>query len=136
MAGGGGGGWACRHGVLFSSAAGGADWPVAIRSPSLGPFPSIGGGAHQPLTTLCPSSSSLPNLSLYTSLSFPLVSCANGAPGLSLFHLLCSRSAQRRATALAVGQVRPRGHPKPTVRDPSPTAAFGHGGGGGCPLLF
>jgi hypothetical protein len=41
-------------GVLFSSAAGGAYWPIAIRCPSLGPFPSIGGGAHQPLTTLCP----------------------------------------------------------------------------------
>ena len=26
---------------------------------SLGPFPSIGGGAHRPLTTLCPSSPSL-----------------------------------------------------------------------------
>ena len=43
---------ACRHGVLFSSAAGGAYWLIAICCPSLGPFPSIGGGAHRPLTTL------------------------------------------------------------------------------------
>ena len=35
---------ACRNGALFSSAAGGANWPIAIRCPSLGPFPSIGGG--------------------------------------------------------------------------------------------
>ena len=45
------GGLAGRHGVLFSSAAGGAYWLVAIRCPSLGPLPSIGGGAHRPLTT-------------------------------------------------------------------------------------
>ena len=63
-AGGGGGGVACRLGVLFASAAGGAYWPIAIRCPSLGPFPSIGGGAHRPLTALCPSSSSLSCLSL------------------------------------------------------------------------
>ena len=70
-----GGGLACRHGVLFSSTASGAYWPIAIRCPSL---------------ALCPSSSSLPNHSLSTSLSFPLVSCANGAPGLSLFHFSVS----------------------------------------------
>ena len=35
----GGGGVACRRGVLFSSAAGGAYWPIAIRCPSLGPVP-------------------------------------------------------------------------------------------------
>ena len=29
---------------MISSAAGGAYWPIAIRCPSLGPFPSIGGG--------------------------------------------------------------------------------------------
>ena len=69
---------ACRHGVLFSSAAGGAYWPIAIRCPSLGPFPSTGGGAHRPLTTLRPSSSSLPNFSPYTSLSFPLVPMGEG----------------------------------------------------------
>ena len=42
---------ACRLCVLFSSAAGRAYWPTAIRCPSLGPFSSIGGGAHRPLTT-------------------------------------------------------------------------------------
>ena len=46
---------------VFSSAAGGAYWPIAIRCPSLGPFPSIGGGAHRPLTSLCPSSSFFQN---------------------------------------------------------------------------
>ena len=56
------GGLACRLGVLFSSAAGGAYWPIAIHCPSLGPFPFIGGGAHRPLTALCPSSSALPSL--------------------------------------------------------------------------
>ena len=42
------------------------------------------------------------------------------------FHvsLLSSGPTRRRATALAVGQVRPSGHPKPAVWDPSPTAAF------------
>ena len=52
---------------------------------------------------LCPSSSSLPYLSLSTSLSFPLVGCANGAPGLSLFHCSVSGSTRMRATVLAVG---------------------------------
>ena len=49
---------------------GGAYWPIAIRCPSLEPFPSIAGGAHRPLTTLCPSSSFSPYLSLSTSLPF------------------------------------------------------------------
>ena len=35
----GGGGLACRNGVLFLSAAGGAYWPIAIHCPSLDPFP-------------------------------------------------------------------------------------------------
>ena len=42
-------------------------------------FPSIGGGAHRLLTTPC----SLAYLSLSTSLFFPLVGCANGAPVVS-----------------------------------------------------
>ena len=33
---------------VFSSAAGGACWPIATSCPSLGPSPSIGGGAHRP----------------------------------------------------------------------------------------
>ena len=48
-----------------------------------------GGGAHWPLTTLCPSSSSLPYLSLSTSLSFPLVGCANEALDFPCFTALC-----------------------------------------------
>ena len=41
-----GGGLARSHGIVFSSAAGGAHWPIAIRCPSH-PFPSVewGGGA-------------------------------------------------------------------------------------------
>ena len=68
---GGGGGGACHRGVLFSSAVGGAYWPIAIHCPSLGPFSSIGGGAPRPLTTLCPPSPSLAYLSL--SLHFPFL---------------------------------------------------------------
>ena len=48
-------------GVLFSSAAGGAYEPIPI-----------GGGAHRPLTALCPPSSPVPCPALSTSLSFPL----------------------------------------------------------------
>ena len=43
----GGGGWHVAFGALFSSAVGGAHWPIALRCPSLGHFLSIGGGAHQ-----------------------------------------------------------------------------------------
>ena len=73
-----GGALACCLGVLFLSAAGSAYWPIAICCPSMGPFPVIGGVAHRPLNTLCPS------------LSFRLVGCANGAPGLALFHCFVS----------------------------------------------
>ena len=41
---------------------------------------STGGGAHCPLTTLCPASSSLPYLSLSTSLSFPLAFPSSSHP--------------------------------------------------------
>ena len=78
LPGGGGGGWHVAFGVLFSSAAGGANRPIAIRCPSLGPFPSVGGGAHRPLTALCPSSPSLAYLSLSTSLFFPLAFPSRG----------------------------------------------------------
>ena len=40
------------HGVMIAFAASGTYWPIAILCPSLGPFPSIGGGAHRLLTTL------------------------------------------------------------------------------------
>ena len=87
------GGLACRHGVLFSSAAGSACWPIAIRRPSLGPFPFIGGGAHRPLTTQCPSSSSLPYLSLSTSLSVPLAFPSVGGGAHRPFTTLCPSSS-------------------------------------------
>ena len=73
---------ACRHGVLFPSAACGAYWPIAIRCLSLGPVPSIGGGAHRPLTTLC-----LSPLVLSFPLYFPFLSLrrlCQPAPGLPL----------------------------------------------------
>ena len=105
--GGRGGGLACRRRVLFSSAAGGAYWPIAIRCPSLGPFPSIGGGTHRPLTALCPPSPSLAFLSLSTSLSFPSGGCANASPGLSLFH--CSTSGPHGGGQLSSPLARGRG---------------------------
>ena len=71
------GGWHVAFGVLLASAAGGAHWPIATYCPSLGHCPSVGGGAHRPRTA--------------PSLPFPSVGCANGAPGLSLFH--CSVSS-------------------------------------------
>ena len=93
-----GGGVGMSPWYVVLAAAGRAYWLIAIGCPSLGPFPSIGGGAHQPLTTLCPSSSSLLNFSVSTSLCFPLVSCANGARGLSLFQ--CSLSGPQRGGQL------------------------------------
>ena len=124
--------WHVALGVLFSSAAGGAYWPIAIRCPSLGPFPSIGGGSHQALTAPRPSSSSLPHPSLSTSLSFPLAfpsvgcgahrpltapslsfpffGCVNGPPGLALFHFFVSSPLRGRQL-------------------PSPQTAGGGGGG-------
>ena len=77
-----GGGWHVALGVLFSSAAGGAYWPIAIRCPSSsGTFPSPGGGAHRLLTALCPSYPSLPYPALSTSLSFPLAFPSIGRGG-------------------------------------------------------
>ena len=58
-------------------------------------FPSIGSGAHPPLTTLCPASPSLAYLSLSTYISFPLGSCANGPPVFSLFHFSMLGSHRR-----------------------------------------
>ena len=72
---------ACRHRVLFWSAAGGAHWPIAIRRPSLGPFPSVGAGAHRPLATPV---SLLFLLGLFFPLNFPFIS-----RGLSLHRPWC-----------------------------------------------
>ena len=56
--------------------------------PSLGPSPSVGGGAHRPLTPLCPSSASVAYLYLSTSLSYPVVGCAKrGGGGVDLFRV-------------------------------------------------
>ena len=69
-------------------------WYDATYCPSLGPFPSIGGGAHRPLTTLCPSSSSLAYLSLSTSL--PLGRLCQRSPRTFPVSLLRVGSTQRR----------------------------------------
>ena len=69
------------------SVAGGAYWPLTTYPcPFLEPFPSAVRGAHRPLTTLCPPTPYLAYPYLPTRPSFPLGGCANGAPGLSLFH--------------------------------------------------
>ena len=68
------------------------------------------------------------SLLLSTRLYFPFLSLGRlcqRSPRTFPVSLLCVGSSQRRATALAVGQVRPSGHPIPAVRDPSPAAAFG-----------
>ena len=68
-----------------------AYWPLTTYPcPFLEPFPSVGGGAH-PLVPAPP---------ILTSLPTPV-----------LVSLLCVGSTQRRALALAVGHVRPSGHP-------------------------
>ena len=79
---GGGGELACRHGVLFLSAAGSAYWPITIRCPSLGTFPSIGGGTHRPLTALCPSS------------PFPWSAVPTEPPDFPCFTALCQVHAE------------------------------------------
>ena len=69
---------------------------------------SEAGGVHWPRARRCPSSPGLAYPYLPTDISFPLADCANGASGLSLcrvLSLLCVGSTQRRATALAIGQV-------------------------------
>ena len=131
-------------GVLLSFAAGGAYWPIAIRCPSLGPSPSVGGGAHWPLTARCPSSSSLAYLSLSTSLSFPLVSCANGAPGLSPFHCSCVGPGQQPSPLAGGVQavIRRRGTPPQRQLLGLGTSTWGGGlfpageGGGGAECLL
>ena len=60
--------------------------PLTLALPFLEPFPSIGSSAHRPLTTLRPPSPRLAYPYLPTHPSFPSVGCANGTPGLSLFH--------------------------------------------------
>ena len=69
--------------VVLLSAAGGAYWRLAT-CPFLEPFPSIGGGAHRPLTPLCPPSPCLAYPYLPTHASFLLGGCANGAEGGSM----------------------------------------------------
>ena len=53
------------------------------------------------------------------------------SPGTVPVSLFCVGPTWRRATALAIGQLRPSGQPIPAVWEPFPTAAFGLG----CPLV-
>ena len=133
---GGGGG---RHGVLPSSAAGGACWQIAIHCPSLGPFPPIGRGAHQPLSTLCPSSSSLPYPSLSTSLSFPLAFPSIGHGAHRPVTTLCPSSSSLPNLSLStllsfplVGwPTNPRTFPVSLLCVRGSGRGFGGGGGAG-----
>ena len=83
----------------------------------------------------CPSASHhhvsflslLAYLLLSTSVSFPLAGCANGATRLSPFQ--CSVSGPH--IGLAIGRVRPSGHPRPAVGGSVPNGGFW---ALGCPL--
>ena len=98
----------------------------ALTFPLPSPFPSLGLFLRRPW---CPSAShhSFPFHSLGRLCQQSLRTCP--------VSLLRVKSTQRKANALAVGQVRPSGLPKPAVRYLSPTAARGPGmstcGGGG-----
>ena len=84
------------------SEAGGAYSPFATYAcPFLKFSPSVGGGTHRPLPTECPPSPWLGYRCLPTHRSFPLVGCANGASGLSLFH--CPMLGPHRGNALTSG---------------------------------
>ena len=102
---------------------------------------SAGGGAHRPLSPPpLPPSPSLPALSfpLYSPFVSPWYVVPTETPDYPCFTASC-RSTRRRATAPAVGQGHPSGHPKPAVGYPSPAAAFGpwalRGGRGGQPNM-
>ena len=98
--------------------------PPAQALPPIGRRMAVPSGADGPLTTLCPCPPSWAYPFLRISLCIPLGGYATGAPRLALFH--CSVSGQHRGpqAALAVGPVRPGGHPIPAVGTLSPTAAF------------
>ena len=122
---GGGGGWHDTFGYCSCLQLAGAYWLIAICCPSLGPFPSVGGGTHRPLS---PPVSFLCLLAQSVPLHFPFLSLGRlcqQSPLTFPVSPLCVGSTQRRATVLAVGQVRPSGHPKPALRDPSRMATFG-----------
>ena len=89
---------------------------LALTFPLPSPFPSLGLSLCRPP---CPSASphSFPSLSLGR--------LCQRSPRTCPVSLLYVESTQRKATAFAVGQVRPSGHPKPAVRYLSPMAAGG-----------
>ena len=104
-------------------------WRRLLADRHLLPFP----WNHSPHRRWCPSAS-------HHSFSFlSLGRLCQWSPRTCPVSLLRVESARRKATAFAVGQVRPSGHPTPAVRVLSPTAAFGpwdeqgweRGGGGG-----
>ena len=102
----------------------------ALTVPLPCPFLSLGLSLRRPR---CPSASHH---------SFPSHSfgrLCQRSPRTCPVSLLCVEYTQRKATAFAVGQVRPSSHPKPAVRCLSPAAAGGpwEGGGGGArPLIL
>ena len=115
---------ACRHGCVDLI----CSWRCLLADRHSLPFPWIlslcrrwcSSASHHPVSFLL-------LLALSFLLSFPFLSLGRlcqRSPRTFPVPLLCVGSTQRRATALAVGQIRPSGHPKPAVRDPS-TAAFG-----------
>ena len=69
---------------------------------------------------LCPSSPSLAYLSLSTSLSFPSGGCANGDPGLSLFH--CSVSGPHRGGQLPLPLAGSKRAPNTSGGEPLPNS--------------
>ena len=90
----------------------------------LNPFPPQAG---VPIGLSPPCALRLPAWPFRTSL-LPFLSLrrlCQWSPQTWLVSLLCVESTQMKATAIAVGQVRPSGHPKPAVRYLSPTVAVG-----------
>ena len=131
--GGWGGGGGTRPWRLALLACGGAYWPLALEPSAMtsrhpyycGHPPAWGGGAGGPL---------IHQSCLLTSLAYPHTpthplpfprEVVPRSPRTVPVPLLRVRSTRRRATALAVGHVRPGRHPNTGGGDPSPTAAFG-----------
>ena len=122
-----------------------ANWPLATYCLSLGPSPSIGGGAHRPLTALCPPSPSLAYL-LLLPLYFPFPSLGrlcHRSPWTFPVSLLCVGSTRRRPRGRGGGVWDPKnlctknGPPRFSQRLNSffPTVVTLVGGGGGAVCL-
>ena len=106
-------GWWCpsasHHPVTFL-------FPPALTFPLYFPFLSLDLSLHRPW---------YPSASHHSFPFHSLGQLCQRSPRTCPVSLLCVESTQRKANALAVGQVRPSGHPKPAVRYLSPTAGSG-----------